>query len=760
MAAKPRDDDFPTNVCRSGPRLGAKAAVQHVVEEAVPAWHGESATATLDEPLADFDVLDELGRGAEGRVYLARQRTLADRRVVLKVTECAGEEHFNLARLQHTHIVPLYSVQEDREHNRRVLCMPYFGRATFRDVLRHLEEIPVARRSGRDILHALDRTEEDDAACELSAAGELAPRSHDTPARKYLASADYVEAVCWLGACLADALQFAHERDLVHLDIKPSNILLAADGQPMLLDFHLARPPLKQGEPPPAWLGGSIGYMSSEQHGASLDTLDRQPLRQDVDGRADLFSLGMFLYEALSGRYVLALEQPLPPLSHWNEQISVGLSDIIERCVKDRPADRYATASALAADLRRHVAHEPLRGVPNRSLPERWSKWRKRQPHALPMIVVLVALTLAVLGGGLLANSHRDDQRQQAEQALLDGQNLLRQGRFEEARQQLARGVELASGWTGQREVLASLRHHHALAERAKKAAELHELAENLRPLFITRGQSLRWLSVLESNCRRIWADRANLSPATTVSLEPTLEARIRRDLLELVAGWMELQRRTGKSNDMAALQEAVSLFGPHFLLDWAGQRNERALQQARPIDAWEAGVLGCLLLHAGHIERAQAQLENSLAAEPEEFWTNFYCGACAHARGRYAEAAAAFSVCVGQNPGRVEALVERGRAFAALGNLPRAYGDFEQALRVRPQLSEALLQRGLLNLEQKRFDDALTDLTMVRDQHAEPVKVRYHLAFVHLALSQFGSARVDFEELLRWEAFLRRAGR
>src|SRR5262249_54447418 len=71
-----------------------------------------------------------------------------------------------------------------------------------------------------------------------------------------------------IGACLAEALHYAHERGLIHLDLKPSNVLVAADGQPMLLDFHLARAPLAPGVPGPDWMGGTPTYMSPEQRRA------------------------------------------------------------------------------------------------------------------------------------------------------------------------------------------------------------------------------------------------------------------------------------------------------------------------------------------------------------------------------------------------------------------------------------------------------------------------------------------------------------
>ena len=85
------------------------------------------------------------------------------------------------------------------------------------------------------------------------------------PAIGFLKQASYEQAVCWIGSCLAEGLHHAHERGLLHLDIKPSNVLLAGDGQPMLLDFHLAH------EVGPALcgqlqrVGGTAGYMSPEQ---------------------------------------------------------------------------------------------------------------------------------------------------------------------------------------------------------------------------------------------------------------------------------------------------------------------------------------------------------------------------------------------------------------------------------------------------------------------------------------------------------------
>src|SRR5262245_9395105 len=192
----------------------------------------DAAPNRLLGKLHDFELLNELGQGGQGHVYLASQPHLADRPVVLKVTPCRGREHLTLARLQHTNIVPLLSAQDFPEENQRILCMPYFGNVTLAHVLAKLHPIPLEQRTGLHILEALDQLP--------SAVPPIA--ASRGPARQLLMRASYAQAIAWMGACLADALQYAHERELLHLDIKPSNVLWTTDGQPMLLDFHLARP--------------------------------------------------------------------------------------------------------------------------------------------------------------------------------------------------------------------------------------------------------------------------------------------------------------------------------------------------------------------------------------------------------------------------------------------------------------------------------------------------------------------------------------
>src|SRR5207237_5755791 len=174
--------------------------------------------------------------------------------------------------------------------------------------------------AGKDLLAAL-RAIDPDGAAGLARG----------PALGFLEGASVAEAACWVGACLADALQYAHDRGLLHLDLKPSNVLLAADGVPMLLDFHLARPPLRAGDPAPAWLGGTLGYMAPEQMAAIGAVREGAAVPTDLDGRADTFALGVVLGEMLRPDGPDAAPVPIP----------VGLADILARCTAADPAGRY-----------------------------------------------------------------------------------------------------------------------------------------------------------------------------------------------------------------------------------------------------------------------------------------------------------------------------------------------------------------------------------------------------------------------------------
>ncbi len=307
------------------------------------------------ETLGDFLLTAELGRGARGRCFLAAQPSLSYRQVVLKVTSDDLVEHLSLARLQHTHIMPLFSEHAFPDRRLRALCMPYLGGATLAPILAELISVPPDRRSGKSLLDVLDNAQQT----------HPWPQSAKSPARLFLAAqSSYVRAICWIVACLADALQYAHERGLVHMDVKPSNILLTADGQPMLLDFHLAGEPMAIGDPPPGGVGGTPGYMSPEQLAAVRALSSGRPIPAPVDARSDLYSLGRVFAEMLGSPAVSAEPAPPPRSPRFMPGVSSELEELINKCQSSDPNARYPDAAAFADDLKRHMTDQPLHGVP------------------------------------------------------------------------------------------------------------------------------------------------------------------------------------------------------------------------------------------------------------------------------------------------------------------------------------------------------------------------------------------------------------
>jgi serine/threonine protein kinase/TolA-binding protein len=681
----------------------------HLPLELRAAYGGASAAA-----LADFEVLADLGRGVEGRVFLARQRSLADRPVVLKVTTRQGREHLSLARLQHTHIVPLYWVQDDPEHDRRTLCMPYLGSVTLTTLLPALRDVPPARRTGRHVLDVLDRDGAESAVA-LPARG---------PVRQALARASYVQAVAWIGACLAEALAYAHERGLLHLDLKPSNILLAADGQPMLLDFHLAQGPLEAGTRPPWGLGGTPLYMSPEQRAAATALGQGRPIPAALDGRSDVYSLGLVLYQCLGGG--LPLQYPRPPrLDRCNAQVSPGLADVIHKCLAEDPRARYPDAASLAADLRRHLADLPLRGVANRSLAERWRKWRRRRPHAL-LLGCLLALSLAgALAVGVWSAGERREQVRsrldRAEADLREGQQLLRGRQYAAALERLERGMHLAEGAAGGEELAGRFEAPLRQARRLKSAEDLHRLADAVRYAAVAESAADNDLRTLEKGCRDLWDNRDRILALHVDSEADEVTRGVRADLLDLAVIRTDLRLRLTeparaaevRREALKLLAQAEQAFGPNAVLLLERERLARGMgetaearEAARrraaqpPRSAWEHYSLGRRLLQDGERDKAAAELEEAVKQAPGDFWANFYQGKCAFSRGRYHEAVGAFRTCVALAPRSAPSYHNRGLAYERLGNHDRALADYDRALRLAPDLVEAARNRARLKKE------------------------------------------------------------
>jgi serine/threonine protein kinase len=302
------------------------------------------------EQVGDFTLLRELGRGAFARVFLATEASAGDRSVVVKLSQHGDAEGRTLGRLAHPNVVPILSCRRDPETGLVVVCMPYLGGATLEEVYDRLFA-PGAdrpRRADRLLEAARATARPGDPPVESGAAQPRPPRG------------SYSNGVLRLGAQLAEALAFLHERGVCHRDLKPSNVLLDGDGCPRLLDFNLAADLAAQR----SWLGGTLPYAAPEHIRALVGPAGGpQP-----DGAADIYSLGVLLYELLTGSHPFG---PVP-LDLSPEELGArmrqrqragcaplrvpgldrGAARLIERCLAPDPAARPASAAELAAGLR------------------------------------------------------------------------------------------------------------------------------------------------------------------------------------------------------------------------------------------------------------------------------------------------------------------------------------------------------------------------------------------------------------------------
>lgn len=655
--------------------------------------------------LGEFRLLAELGRGAQGQVYLASQPLLGDRLVVLKVTTERGSEHLLLSRLQHTHIVPLYGVLEEPQRNLFAFCMPYVGGTTLEQILAALHARPVQQRSGREILDVL--------------AEKYKPADATTPPAgrswAFLESAPYAGAVTWIGACLAEALAYMHERGLLHLDVKPSNVLVAGDGQPMLIDLHLAREPLQAGTKVAGRLGGTRCYMSPEQTRAVEAAMIAATVPVDVDSRSDIYSLGLVLYEALSGwtPEVQAHPRQFVPLSNRNPNVSPGLSDIVGRCLMREPRDRYADASSLAADLRRHLTHLPLQVAGNRSLTERWRKWRRRRPYGLALLTLLLLLIFGAGGTCLFGWLQVQHRIALAESRLREASRLDAAGNHDEALRALHEARRETLRVPGSANLRQRLAAEIETVRQHELARRVSELVDRLRPLEGFDEVPPSQIEELRTRCERVWEKRDLLN--VTGSGLHELNQAMRGDLLDLgilFAGLLGRSTHEIASHNEALriLDETQRLFGSsaalevqrYYHADAAGlaelaSESRRRAARLVPRTSWEHQALGRWLLRQGQLAQANEHFQAAIERQPESFWAHFYHAACAYRLEQPSVAVQEMGICIALSPKRPECYYNRALALAALGRREEALRDLDRALELSPGFPPAIRQRAML---------------------------------------------------------------
>lgn len=691
---------------------------------------GAASPASCSEPaslesvgpglqLFGFRLLRPLGAGAFARVFLAEQADLALRPVVLKVSAIEGTEPQTLAQLQHTHIVPIYSLHQDWALGLRAICMPYFGGASLSQVLDVIWAGGQRPMRGRELVEALAAIEVHPAGPDRTAEVSGTPTRGERPTPSpgslgWLCHIDYVSAVLWIVARLAEGLQHAHERGVLHRDIKPSNILLASDGQPLLLDFNVSHGGSEDGLTAP--LGGTVTYAAPEHLQALLHP-DPDHVAC-VDRRSDIYAMGIVLYEMLTGDrpFRMAASYSVLPeaLQEMAEErarvvpsgrqrhpgLAWSVESVLRKCLAPSPLDRYQQASHLAEDLQRILEDLPLRHAPELSWVERGQKWVRRHPRWAATGALALVLT-GLCSAGWVGLQTIQQHLARTEAALESAQARERKRAFEaEALRALClvnTVDDLQSHWPeGHAACRVALGHYHVLTDtewqqraewRAHTVEERKSLAAQVRELL----QLYAWGHVRQSGEQEQaiaealgWLSRAE----AIAELPPSPALWLDR------ASYLE---RLGRGEEAEQLRWQAGALTPTLAQD----HYQLALSSARRGTRED-------------LKKAISHLDQALDRAPRHYWALIQRGLCHLELGQSDLALADFSMSVGVWPELAWGYFNRGCLLARAGRRVEAIRDFSAALERDPGLVAAIYNRGLMYLETKQHAQALRDLDEV----------------------------------------------
>lgn len=297
----------------------------------------------VGERIEGLELTAELGRGAFGRAYLAFDPG-TDRFCALKLAPGGAAEAQLIGRLAHPHVTDVYWARA--LGGRTAVCMPFLGVATLTDAI-------AAAFSG----NAAGRPATAGVILKAAEAGGLAGQADRRSAPVVRADEPYLVGACAVGARIAEAVAYLHGRGVVHGDLKPSNVVVGPGGAPHLIDFNLAA-----GEMNPAAVRGTPAYMAPELIDAALGG---RPVG-GTDGRpADLFALGVVLFELLTGRHpyrpdgdaaladlAAVARRGLAPMPGT---IPAAVAAAVAGCLAPDPRHRPASAETVAAALDRYV---------------------------------------------------------------------------------------------------------------------------------------------------------------------------------------------------------------------------------------------------------------------------------------------------------------------------------------------------------------------------------------------------------------------
>ena len=690
-----------------------------------------------------------------GRVFLARQRALAARLVVLKVGPHLSRECQKLAKLQHPNIVPVYSFHQ--EGTVQAVCMPYRGPLTLAHLVAKLRTEDLQTFDGKALTTMIEecrrgREPSVSAVTHAPPVGTVPPpaihpevTARDKANQMFagLRGLNYIDAILTIIRQVADGLRFAHGERIVHCDLKPANVLISDDGCPQLIDFGIAYDKANLAVEQ-FRVGGTRPYMSPEQ----LTSVASEHL--EYDERSDLYGVGVILYELVTGELPFepnfvstpaAIESDCmnrfkPPQSprSLNPNVPLAVEAIIAKCLSPAVANRYQSAKELHEDVDRQLARRPLRFAQNPSKRELAFKWATRNR------LLLVAASLAIVIGSAAAGlSYRDARR--AEQSMLLEAMA--------AAEPFTADLREAGFYFGAADTDPAYRDR---AWESARRALGHYRAWDDEMWFNHPGfQALPSdrLSTYRQQAAGLMLLLAN-SQAQQAIRVPAGSSR--SDLLRQASLW---NRRAEMTCPNPERHRAVWLQRA-FLARLAGSpvEAEQFVQKtaAIPRAANDAVPEGRQLMAEGRLVAAQRMFKETVEADPRNFWALFYHSACAQRLGQDWEAAAGYNTFISLQPRFFGTHYNRGQVRARLGRFVDAEADFDRVIEISPEWADAFFFRALTREAQKRYPDAVADLNRALELGFTPTSVYLVRSRVFARMEDKAAANRDRAEGLKIE--------
>ncbi len=593
---------------------------------------------------------------------------------------------------------------------------------------------------------------------------------------------------------LCQTVAYAHSRGVIHRDLKPDNVMVGAYGETLVLDWGLAKVvgaaeessdpfgkiQLSNTDDTMATVDGSIkgtpAYFAPEMAEGQVDNIDQL---------SDVYLLGSVLYSILTGRaprhakkmkelLALARTKPPDPPRQINPDVSKPLNAICVKALAHDKKDRYPSAAALAEEVQRYLAGEPVSAY-RETFTERAWRWINKHRKTINRVAAALVVLGTIVAAFLVvreAERRRAEAQRIADEAQRDADRLKKE---DQARQEI----------NSFRDRAEEARYYAAKAAPMTENSEFFDLSK-------AENTAQEALAVAE-----LWGP--DLADLALEAQRPQLKKEI-YDLLVEAAQLKTLKPGAEPAQQaLALLERAAPLRDPtrgfhrlraHCLKlldkDDKGKLDaEQAAKATVPVTALDIYLQAEQLRHEsltpGHesadfkakdgkdtkktsrvrrdlLLRAIAEYRKALALDPEHYWSLFQLGACYMGLGKNAEAVEALGACVAVRPQAPWSYGARALALSRLGQYDDAEADLKKAMELDPEALTARLNRGAVYLEQKKYDLALADLNAVLD--APPGKRLLEAAFsrgqLHMYRNEPKKALDDFNLVIKHQLNLR----